>query len=82
MHSREIKITSYSGYKDEESPLSFLMDDEKIGVVEVLKKWIEEEQGSRKIKRFFKVQGSDGYIHTLFYDEQLKAWFLITGGTY
>ncbi len=55
MHSREIKVTSYSGYKDEESPLSFLIDDEKIGVVEILKKWIEEEQGSRKIKRFFKV---------------------------
>ena len=37
-----IKVTAYSGYRDNESPRAFLMNDETMTVVEILDMWIEE----------------------------------------
>lgn len=52
------------------------IDDELIDVVEVLCSWSDEEKGSGKRKRYFKVRGSDGYVHMLYYDESGDEWFL------
>ncbi|MBM4136084.1 MAG: hypothetical protein FJ241_04545 [Nitrospira sp.] len=75
MTARKIEVISYSGYKGEESPRSISIDGEKIEIIEILKMWIEEDAG-RVRKRFFRVKGSDRYIHTLYYDEKLMNWFL------
>jgi hypothetical protein len=75
MTSGKIEVITYSGYKGEERPKSFVLDDNKIEVIEILKMWIEEDAG-RVRKRFFRLKGSDGYIHTLYYDEKLMNWFL------
>jgi hypothetical protein len=37
-----IKVTAYSGYRDNESPRTFVINDEALTVVEILDKWIEE----------------------------------------
>jgi hypothetical protein len=73
---QRINVVSYAGYRGEERPRRFRIDDEPIDVVEVLRSWIVEEKESGKRKRFFKVRGSDGYIHTMYYDESGDEWFL------
>jgi hypothetical protein len=74
MADKRIEVASYSGGKGEESPRSFVLDGEKIEVLSLVRTWIEESYENRKRKRFFMVRGSDGYTHTLFYEEDSSKW--------
>ena len=38
--------------------------------------WIEESLEDKVRKRFFKVKGIDGYEYKIYYDEEIKGWFL------
>lgn len=77
MHEeKKIEVIAYSGYKAEESPRFFFLDRERLEVLRVMKMWIEEGIDDRRRKRFFRIKASDGYIHTLYYDESMRSWFL------
>lgn len=77
MHEdRLIEVIAYSGYKAEESPRFFFLEQEKIEVLRILRMWVEEGIEDRRRKRFFRVRASDGYTHTLYYDEGTRRWFL------
>lgn len=77
MHEdRLIEVIAYSGYKAEESPRFFYLEQEKIEVLRILRMWVEEGIEDRRRKRFFRVRASDGYTHTLYYDEGARRWFL------
>lgn len=71
-----IEVISYSGYRGEESPRLFIIHGESIEVRKILKMWVEEGYETRERKRFFRVRGSDGYEHTIYYDEKAMEWFL------
>ncbi len=75
MQDKKIEVTSYAGYREEEIPRSFVVDGEDIIVLEIVNQWLEEGERSRERKRFFTIKGSEGFIHTLFYDLALKEWF-------
>jgi uncharacterized protein YifE (UPF0438 family) len=75
MTDPKIDIGSYAGHKGEESPRVFFAHGEKITVLKILRKWIEEEERGRKQKRFFTVKGSDGFIHTLYHNPEAEGWF-------
>jgi hypothetical protein len=47
------------------------------GELHILKRWIEEEAGNRKRRRFFEVRGSDDAIHRIVYDEESLQWFYV-----
>jgi hypothetical protein len=51
------------------------MPDEKIEVIAILDRWLEERLKDRVIKRLFKVKGSDGKTHNIYYDEKDREWF-------
>ncbi len=53
------KVNAYSGYKGDERPLSFTLDDQKIKVTETLEMWIEPD------KDFFRVMAEDGRVYTI-----------------
>jgi hypothetical protein len=74
MSDEKIKVISYSGYRDEERPKIFILYGEKIKVLEILSTWIEEKLEDRARRRFFKVKGSDGHIHKIYYNEKTKEW--------
>jgi hypothetical protein len=80
MPDKRIKATAYSGSRAEEVPRSFILSGEKIEVVSILDRWIEEASADRRRKRFYKVKGSDGYTYTVHYDETEKTWFLSKTG--
>lgn len=71
---KKIKVISYSGYRGEEIPRSFILEDKDIGVSEIIKMWIEEDQ-NRKRLRGFHIKGSDGIEYILYYDEEKTEWY-------
>jgi hypothetical protein len=72
---QKIDIGSYAGYEGEESPRVFFAHGEKITVLNILKMWIEEGEQDKKRKRFFIAEGSDGFVHTLYFDLDSQGWF-------
>jgi len=80
MSSERVVVRAYSGYRAEEIPRSFVLCNETIEAGEILYGWIEEDPETRKRKRFFRIRGSDGYLHKLYYDEAEEAWFLSMAG--
>jgi hypothetical protein len=76
MPEEKIEVAAYSGTRGEELPRSFILDDHRIEVVQIIDMWIEEKLEERSRKRFFKVKGSDGYTHKIYYDEATMEWFV------
>ena len=75
MPNKKIEVVAYSGYRGEEVPRAFIFSGENIAVVEILKAWTEETSKDRKKRRRFRLKGSDGYIHEIYHDEEVSAWF-------
>jgi len=76
MPNETIGVITYSGYRGEETPRSFIFEGKKIEVSEIIRMWIEEGIKDRVRKRFFKVKGIDGFEYEIYYDEKVKEWFL------
>ena len=72
-----IKVIDYSGYRDEESPRAFFMNDETTTVVEIVDKWIEESYSDRMRKRFFIVKTQDNRQYKIYVDEKTSEWFCV-----
>lgn len=75
MAEERINVTAYAGYRDEEAPRAMVLHGARIEVTRFLDRWTEEESGSRKRRRCFKVKGSDAGTHVLCYDECDGEWF-------
>jgi len=68
------KVVTYSSYKGEERPVSFVISGEEIEVKEILKMWIEEDRRAQSRRRVFIIRGSDKKIHKIYYDEKSLHW--------
>ena len=77
MPGEKIEVIAYSGYRGEETPRTILLHGERIEVFEILSQWIEERSDDREKKRFYKIKGSDGVLHMIYYDEKTMEWFRI-----
>ena len=77
MLEEKIEVIAYSGYRGEETPRIISLRGERIEVTEILKRWIEERSEDRSRKRFFRIRGSDGKIHKIYYDEKGMEWVYI-----
>jgi hypothetical protein len=75
LSEEKIQVISYSGYRGEETPRAFTHNQEKIEVIDILSRWVEEAFKERGTKRFFTCKGSDGGIHNIFYDEKSEEWY-------
>jgi hypothetical protein len=75
LYAEQIDVISYSGSKGDERPVAFNLRGQRIDVVEILDHWIEEEFVSRFRKRHFRVKGSDGNMHRIYYDENILKWY-------
>ena len=77
MPDQGIEVIAYSGYRGEEIPREMILHNERIEVAEILSSWMEEGFKDRVRKRFFKIKGSDGNLHKIYYDEKVMEWFYI-----
>ncbi len=59
-----------------ERPKSFLLEGDRIEVLEIVRMWVEEEHKTRAQKRFFIVTGSDQHVYTIYCSVGPDEWFL------
>jgi hypothetical protein len=67
---RRVKVVSYSGYKANERPLYFLIDNRKVEVERVVDRWYGEEHD------YFKVVTEEGKVCLLKWHRRLDLWLL------
>ena len=67
----KIEVVAYSGYKANERPLYFVLDQKKLGVVDVVDRWYGEEHD------YFKVFADDGKVYFIRWHRLLDSWFLL-----
>jgi hypothetical protein len=71
--SRSIHVDAYSGYKANERPGAFTLDEEIHEIAAVLDQWYEPSA------TYFKVQSTEGKTYLLRYDEAADEWTLQSG---
>jgi hypothetical protein len=71
--SLPIRVDAYSGYKGNERPQQFMLDDEIYEIAAVLDQWYEPSA------MYFKVQSTEGKTYLLRYDELADEWTLQSG---
>ena len=67
----EIKVNAYAGYKVNERPLSFVLEQQKLEVRKVLDRWLGQDHD------YFKVLADDGRVYLLKWHRSLDIWFLV-----
>jgi hypothetical protein len=77
MLEEKIEVIAYSGYRGEETPRTILFRGERIEIVEILKRWMDESSEDRSRRRFFEIKGSDRAVRLIYYDEKVMEWFHI-----
>ena len=75
MYTELIDVLSYSGSKGDERPVTFILRGLRIDIVEIRDRWIEEGSEDRKRKRYFRIKGSDGNTHRIYFDENVQEWY-------
>jgi hypothetical protein len=71
--SLPVYVDAYSGYKANERPQRFVLDEEIYEIAAVLDQWYEPAA------TYFKVQSIEGKTYLLRYDEQTDEWTLQSG---
>ena len=67
---KKIEVVSYSGYKANERPISFIVDNRKVEVRDIIDRWYDAEHDN------FKVLADDGKIYLLRWQRTSDLWFL------
>ncbi len=70
-HSKKIQVESYSGYKANERPTLFLLENRRIGVADIIDRWYGTEHD------FFKVLADDGRVYLLKWHRFTDEWSLV-----
>ena len=65
-----IRVECYAGYRGEETPRRFHLDERDIEIVSVLDRWLAPDH------RYFKVFGDDGQEYILRHDIETQHWEL------
>ena len=65
------EVSAYSGYKANERPLYFMVDQQKFQVTKILDRWFGQDHD------YFKVLADDGQVYTLKWHRYLDVWFIL-----
>ena len=66
----KIKVTTYSGYKADECPMSFFLGKAEFRIVDILDRYYDPNED------IFKVKGDDGSIYILGHNRKGDFWEL------
>jgi hypothetical protein len=65
-----VRVECYAGYRGEETPRRFHLDQRCIEIVSVRDRWLAPDH------RYFKVLGDDGQLYILRHDAETQHWDL------
>lgn len=66
----QIDVACYAGYRGEETPQSLMLGDRRVGVEEVIDRWLDPQH------RYFKLRGDDGGVYLVRHDVADDVWEL------
>ena len=64
----KIEVDSMSGVADAQEPRSFLLGSRRIGVLEIVDRWLSP------VHAYFKVRTDDGALYILRHDVPTRQW--------
>jgi hypothetical protein len=67
---KKIEVVAYSGYKANERPISFIVDNREVEVMDIIDRWYDADYDN------FKTLGDDGKIYLLRWQRTSDLWFL------
>ena len=67
---KRIEVVAYSGYKANERPLYFILDQKRLEVKNIVDRWYGVEHD------YFKVLADDGKVYLLRWHRSLDLWFV------
>jgi hypothetical protein len=68
--SLQIDVVCYAGYRGEETPERLTLGDRRVGVSEVIDRWLDPRH------RYFKLRGDDGSVYLVRHDVAEDIWEL------
>jgi hypothetical protein len=70
-----IRVDCYSGYKRGERPKTFILNNHKYRIDEIVDRWYEGGiEPQRPVLNYFKVRTIEGYIFLLRYNPKYDSW--------
>ena len=66
----KIEVIAYSGYRANERPLYFVLEQKKLEVRKVLDRWLGQEHD------YFRVLAGDGGVYLLKWHRYSDVWFV------
>jgi len=72
---QNIRVITHSGYRGDEKPRAFFIQNKQITIIEILDMWIEEGLSDKTRKRFFIVKGNNNQGYKIHTDEKALEWF-------
>ena len=66
----KIRVNTYSGYKADERPTSFLLGETRLEVVEIIDRYYDPHED------VFKVKADDGGVYLIGHDRSDDSWIL------
>ena len=69
--AKKIEVIAYSGYKANERPVHFLLDDQNLEVKEILNRWRGQDHD------YFKVLADDECVYLIKWHRSMDIWFLV-----
>ncbi|MEK6635206.1 MAG: hypothetical protein AABY38_02510 [Planctomycetota bacterium] len=75
MKLHDIQVSTYSGYKADESPCKFIFKGKTHTIKEIINQTYEEIHGKWS-RRIYDIKTDEGLTFKLFYDENQDRWFL------
>jgi hypothetical protein len=70
MMFRKLKVACKAGYKADEEPVRFVMDEKERAVVQIYDRWYDPDAD------YFKVRADDDYLYLLRRDRRTHEWSL------
>ena len=67
----DIRVKCYAGHCADEAPRCFFIGKRRIGVVEIIDRWLDP------VHSHFKVRRDDGGIYILRYEQDTDSWEMI-----
>jgi len=72
-----IKVESYSGYKADEYPKCFCLDDRQYGIIEITDRWYQGYvEPDVPVIDYFRVKTESGDQYLIKHDLEKDVWYL------
>ena len=77
-----IQVECYSGYKNEETPRSFIWNNRRHEILEIVDRWYQaSREPAVPTSDYFKIRADDALLYVIRLDRRSLAWYLMEQGS-